>query len=342
MSDVCPAEITAVGLGSAGSKVVSLLSKQSLLIERFVYVSCDRNDFSCLERGERILVESAVDQKLNPAMVRGLAFSATPRIRSALAGSKIVFVVAGLGGATGSGLAPLVASIANECGAITVGVALMPFDYEKKLKFHAGVSLRRLRSAARGVITIDNDILLTSCPRDSTLVEIYEAANNEAVKALRSLLSSSSEATVPVGLNKLLSAVLGDGYSLLGMSSSNSSDKAEQALAGAVVSIGKIAETAETSRAVVVLTGDKSLSATEVGVAVKQLGSMLNSRDVDVEYGVSYSGTAQLQVSLLASGLRSTKYDDYDPLQKVLQGRVLDDEIDSSLPQGLELLQPCE
>jgi cell division protein FtsZ len=342
MSDINPVETTAVGLGSAGVRIVSLLSKQSLLIDRFVYVSCDRNDFSGLENGERILVESPVDQKLTPSMVRGLAFGACPKIKAVLTNSKVVFVVAGLGGATGSGLAPLVASIANECGATTVGVAVMPFEYEKKLRFHAGVSLRRLRSAARGVIAIDNDTLLTSSPEDSTLVGIYEAANKEAAKALGSLLSRSSENTVPVGLNKLLGAVIQDGYALLGMSSSASSDKAEQALAGAVVSIGKIAETAETSRAVVVLRGDKSLSATEVGVAVKRLGSMLNSGDVDIEYGVSYSGTSQLQVSLLASGFKSTKYDDYDPLQKVLRGKSLDDDMDSSLPLGLELLPACE
>ncbi len=342
MFDPNPVEITAVGLGSAGIKIVSLLSRESLLVDRFAYVSCDSNDFACVENGDKILVESPVDQKLTPSMVRGLAFSSFTRIKAALSCSKVVFVVAGLGGATGSGLAPLVASIANECGATTVGVAVMPFEYEKKMKFYAGVSLRRLRGAARGVIVIDNDTLMRSSPEDTTLVGLYEAANREAVKALGSLLSRASNSSVPVGLNKLLGTVLQDGYALLGMSSSRSTDKAEEALAGAVVSIGKLAEAAEASRAVVVLRGDKSLSAAEVGVAVKRLGSMLNSDEVDVEYCVNYSGTPQLQVSLLASGFKSTKYDDYDPLTKALRGRVMDDDLDSSLPSGLEMLASCE
>jgi cell division GTPase FtsZ len=147
---------------------------------------------------------------------------------------------------------------------------------------------------------------------------------------------------VPVGLNKVLGTVLQDGYSLLGMSSSDSSDKAEEALAGAVVSISKLAETKEANRAVVILTGDTSVSATDVGVTVKRLGSMINNQAVDVEYGVSYSGSSQLQVSLLASGFKSTKYDSYDPLLQVLRNRVIDDEMDCSLSQGLELLQSCE
>ncbi len=342
MFDPNPVEITAVGLGSAGTRMVSLLSKESLLVDRFVYVSCDNSDLGSVENGEKIFIDSPVDQKLSPSMVRGLAFDSHSRIRAALSGSKVVFVVAGLGGATGSGLAPLVASIAGELGATTVGVAVMPFEYEKKMKFHAGVSLRRLRGAARGVIVVDNETLMKSSPEDSTLVDLYTAANREAVKALGSLLSRPSGKSVPVGLNKVLGTVLQDGYALLGMSSSDSSDKAEEALAGAVVSLGKLAAAGEASRAVVVLRGDGSLSAAEVGVAVKRLGSMLNNQDVDVEYGVSYSGTAQLQVSLLASGFKSTKYDDYDPITKALRGRVLDDEMDSSLPSGLELLPSCE
>ncbi|MGP8125489.1 MAG: hypothetical protein ACLQEQ_06435 [Nitrososphaerales archaeon] len=336
------AEITAVGIGSAGAKIVSLLSRQSLLVDRFAYVSCDRDDLSSAGTGEKILVESPVDQKLTPAMVRGLAIGSHSRIRDAVEGSKVVFVVAGLGGATGSGLSPQVAAISRDAGAITVGVAVMPFEFENRLKFYAGTALKRLRAASRGVIVIDNDTLMRSSPEDSTLTSLYDAANREAVNALGSLLSRSSETSVSVGMNKLLGAVLQDGYSLLGVSSSGSIDKAEEALAGAVLSISKLAEAKEVSRAVVMLRGNASISGQEVGLAVKRLGSMINNQTVDVEYGVNYSGTAQLQVSLLASGFASTKYDEYDPLGRILAGRTIDDEMDYALPFGLESLQSCD
>jgi len=318
------------------------LSRKSLLVDRFVYLSCDRGDFSTVESKDTLLIGSPVDQKLTPSIVRGLALGACPRIRRAVSNSEVVFVVAGLGGATGSGLAPLVASLARESGAITVGVAVMPFEFEKKMKFYAGVSLRRLRAASRGVMVVDNDTLMRSSPEDSTLANLYDSANKAAVKALGSLLSRSSEGSKPVGLNKLLGTVLQEGYSLLGVSSSGEADKAEDALAGAVVSLGKLAEAKEASRAVVSLNGDATLSAKEVGLAVDRLGSMMDNNDVDVEYGVDYTGSSQLQVSLLASGFSSTKYDNYDPLAKVLGDRVLDDEMDSSLPEGLEALQPCD
>jgi cell division protein FtsZ len=335
-------EVTAVGIGSAGIKIVSLLSRKSLLVDRYAYLSCDEADFSTIESKDTLLIESPVEQKLTPAIVRGLALQSCQRIRDAVAGSKVVFIVAGLGGATGSGLAPLVASLAQETGATTVGVAVMPFEFEKKMKFYAGVSLRRLRASSRGVVVVDNDTLMRSSPEDSTLPSLYDAANKAAVKALGSLLSKSSESSKPVGLNKLLGTILQEGYSLLGVSSSGATDKAEDALAGAVVSLGKLAETKEASRAVVCLNGDSTLSAQEVGLAVDRLGSIMDSEVVDVEYGVDYSGSAQLQVSLLASGFKSTKYDDYDPLARVLGDRVLDDEMDASLPEGLEALPSCD
>jgi len=311
-------------------------------VDRFACVSCDKSDLEGVRGAERILIESRMDQKLTPPIVRGLAMGYLEQIRFALSGANVVFVVAGLGGATGSGLSPLIASMAREAGAVTVGVAVMPFDFEKKMKFHAGVSLRRLRAAARGVIVIDNDTLMRSSRGDSTLKSIYESANGEAVKALGSLLSGPEDGAVQVGLNKLLGAVLQDGYSLLGVSSSASSDKAEEALAGAVVSISKVAETKEANHAVVMLSGDSKLSASEVSVAVRRLGSMIDNQTVDVEYGVSYAGTKQLQVSLLASGFKSTKYDDYDPLNTVLGGRAIDDEMDFALQEGLEGIPPFE
>jgi cell division protein FtsZ len=335
-------KVAAVGIGSAGIKIVSLLSRKSLLIDRYVYVSCDEGDFSTIDPKDTILVESPIDQKLTPSLVRGLALKAMERMHSAIDGSEVVFVVAGLGGATGSGLAPLVASIAQEAGSTAVGVAVMPFEFEKKLRFYAGVSLRRLRSASKGVVVVDNDTLMRSSSEDTTLANLYDIANKAVVKALGSLLSRATETPKPLALNKFLGTVIQDGYSLLGVSSSGAADRAEEALAGAVVSLGKVAEAKEAGHVVVSLNADASLSAQEVGMAVGRLGSIMDNEGIDVEYAVDHSGSAQLQVSLLASGFKSTKYDDYDPLAKVLGDRTLDDDMDTALPEGLEALQPFD
>jgi len=338
MSNTVSGQVLALGIGSAGARIVSALSKETTLVDRFAYITCDESDLEAVEGGEKLLIDCPIDQKLTPPMVRGLSIAHREEIASLLANAKVVFIVAGLGRATGSGLAPVVAELAKDMGADTVSVAVMPFGFEEKLRFYSGLALRRLRAVSRGVVVVDNDTLQKSTS-DATLKEVYDLANAEAVKALGSLLARQSEDSIPVGLNKVLGTVFQDGYSILSSASSGSVDKTEEALSRAIIGISKRAETKDANHAVVVLTGDSSLRAGETGTAVKRLSSMFGSEALDVEYSVSYRGGSQLQVSVLASGFKATRYDDYDPLSRLSS---IDDGMECSLPTGLELLTPCD
>jgi len=253
----------------------------------------------------------------------------------------VVILVAGLGGATGSGLAPIVAQLASECGSIPVCVTIMPFEFEKKLRFYAGLTLKRLRAASKGVIVIDNGEMLKTAG-EATLKELYDRANEEVVGALGCLLAKPSDTAIPAGLNKFLGTVQRDGYSLLEIASSGSADKTEEALATAVIGINRLAEAKEASHAVVALLGDSSLPASDVGMAVKRLGSIMGNQSIDIEYSVSYGSRSQLLVGVLASGFKSTKYDEYDPLGSVLGTNVIDEGMDYSSFPGLEALPSCE
>ncbi len=333
MSNSASGQVLALGIGSAGARIVSSLSKETTLVDRFAYISCDESDLEAKE-GEKLLIQCPIDQKLTPPMVRGLSIAYIDEIKSLIDGARIVFIVAGLGRATGSGLAPVVAQLAKENGTDTVSVAVMPFAFEEKLRFYSGLALRRLRSVSRGVVVVDNDTLFKSTS-DATLKEVYDIANSEAVKALGSLLARQAEDSIPVGLNKVLGTVFQDGYSFLTCASSGSVDKAEEALSRAIIGISKRAETKDANHAVVVLTGDSTLKASETATAVKRLSSMFGSEAIDVEYAVNYRGGSQLQVSVLASGFKATRYDEYDPLSSL---RSIDDAMDCALPSGLEAL----
>jgi cell division protein FtsZ len=339
MSNAPSGQVLALGIGSAGVRIVSALSRETTLVDRFAYLSCDRADLESVEGGQKVLIDCPIDQKLTPSMVRGLSIPYQVEMRSLVEGARVVFIVAGLGRATGSGLAPVVAEIARESGADTVSIAMMPFGFEEKLRFYAGLALKRLRSVSRGVVVVDNDALLKSTT-DATLREIYDLANSEAVTALGSLLSRQSDDSIPVGLNKVLGTVFQDGYSFLSSATSGSVDKTEEALSRAIIGISRRAETKEANHAVVVLTGDSALRAGETATAVKRLGSMFGNGDIDIEYSVNYGGSSQLQVSVLASGFKATRYDEFDPLASVRT--VLDDSMEYSLPTGLEGLPSCE
>jgi cell division protein FtsZ len=336
MSNPTSGQVLALGIGSAGARIVSALSKETTLVDRFAYISCDAADLESVE-GEKILIECPIDQKLTPPMVRGLSIPYQSEIASLVDGAKVVFIVSGLGRATGSGLAPVVSQLAREKGADAVSIAVMPFGFEEKLRFYAGVALRRLRRTSRGVVVVDNDALLKTSS-DATLKDLYEMANAEAVKALSSLLAKQSDSAIPVGLNKVLGTVFQDGYSFLSSASSGSVDKTEEALSRAIIGISKRVETKEANHAVVVLTGDSTVSAGDTATAVKRLSSMFGNQAIDVEYSMSYRGGSQLQVSVLASGFKATRYDEYDPLAFL---DVIDDEMEYALPSGLEGLELC-
>ncbi len=337
-------DIVALGIGSAGIRIVSALSGETTLVNRFAYVTCDPADLEAAGEGEQLLIETPMVQKPSPSMVRGFAMRHHDEMRRLVKDAKVVFVVAGLGRATGSGLAPIAAGFAREAGADTVSIAVMPFDFEERLRFYAGLALKKLRSVSTGVVVVDNGSLF-NIGSEATLKELHQIANKEAVKALGLLLAKQSQDSIPVGLNKVLGTVSQDGYSFLTCASSGSNDKAEEALSRAIIGIGKKAHMNDASHAVVVLNGDSSLSASETATAVKRLGSMFGNPSLDVEYAVSYrgSGGSQLQVSVLASGFRETKYDTYDPIDSILgPGSNIDDSLDCSMVEGLEPIAPCD
>lgn len=337
MSNTAPGQVLAVGIGSAGARIVSALSRETTLVDRFAYVTCDGSDVETLD-GEKVVIDCPIDQKLTPPMVRGLSIPHQKEIADLVAGAKVVFIVSGLGRATGSGLAPIVSQLARESGAETVAIAVMPFGFEEKLRFYAGLALKQLRRTSRGVVVVDNDALLRTSG-DATVRELYETANGEAVKALGTLLAKQSESSIALGLNKVLGTVIQDGYSFLTSASSGSFDKTEEALSRAIIGISKRAETKDANHAIVMLRGDSGVSAAETATAVKRLSSMFGNDALDIEYSVSYRGGSQLQVSVLASGFKATRYDEYDPLASL---DSIDDGMDYCLVSGLDPIAPCE
>ena len=94
-------EVVALGIGSAGIRIVSALSRETTLVDRFAYLTCDEADLEAAGDGERLVIESPVVQKPSPSMVRGFAMRHHEEMRRLVNGAKVDFVVAGLGRATG-------------------------------------------------------------------------------------------------------------------------------------------------------------------------------------------------------------------------------------------------
>lgn len=177
------AVIKVVGVGGGGGNAVKHMIKSGVQGVEFI---CANTDAQALQE-----VESATVLQIGAGLTKGLGAGADPdkgqkaaiedkeRIKECLAGADMIFITAGMGGGTGTGAAPVVASIAKEMGILTVAVVTRPFIFEggRRSKL-AAIGLSNLEQYVDSVITIPNDKLLTELGDDVSFVEAFQAANN--------------------------------------------------------------------------------------------------------------------------------------------------------------------
>jgi len=319
--------ISALGIGSAGCRILSYLHRSSTLIENFIYISCDDHDFSHSPLGEKMLITSGMCSSESPSAIRGMAMGYMDKIRKILADSKYVFIISGLGGNTGSGLSPLLAKVAKESKAYVISIVAMPFKFEKNKHFYAGVALGQIRKSSDAVIIIDNDSLLENAPKEPIL-ESYALVNGKISTALNSLIEPPQGKEVGVGLKKFIETINRGGYAILSVC--ESLRETEEAVAKAGRSVHQIAEPDKARSAILCIMSDGKVSTEDVATSVSRLGSLFGNGSFEIQYGISMSNTQGLTAILLTSGFKDTKFGDYDPLAKISQFEI-DEDLDTSL-----------
>jgi cell division protein FtsZ len=192
-----PARITVVGVGGGGGNAVSRMIDAGLQGVKFVTINTDVQALW----SNRALTKIQVGEKLtnglgagaNPEIGRRAATEDTEKICDALQGSDMVFITAGLGGGTGTGGAPVVASIANRLGSekdhvLTVAVVTLPFGLEGKRRMdQAREGLAELKKYADSVIAIPNDRVLQSVPRNTPVHEAFSVADDVLLQAVQGI-----------------------------------------------------------------------------------------------------------------------------------------------------------
>jgi cell division protein FtsZ len=161
-------KILVIGCGGAGSNTVSRLAGMGLTGAMTVAVNTDSQHLKTAQADEKILIGQKLTRGMgaggDPRIGRKAAELAVPQLDSLLRGADLVFVIAGLGGGTGTGSAPVVAKLARERGAIVVAMVTTPFHLEKARIFVAEEGLETLRGYADTSIVMDNNRLLQCAP----------------------------------------------------------------------------------------------------------------------------------------------------------------------------------
>jgi cell division protein FtsZ len=313
-------KVTVIGVGSAGCRIAQQLSKESKLLEHFVYVTCDDHDVANVSHGERIIVDAMALGKESPYKLRALASQKLSEVKHELKDSQVVFIVAGLGGTVGSGIAPLIASEAIPPGAATVAILVMPFSFDKSKHFFAGGALKQMRTACSGVVLIDNEQLVD---QELPLIDAFALVNQKISLALNKLLGSTEQHEFSRGLINIVDFLKTKSYSVLCLGEIDSpSIECREAIIQAAKSLDKIViDKHEASKSIVHLCADKSVTMKEVISSIGGLSGMIGNGTMQMEYGLSANSPGQTTAIILATGFSTTKFDDYDPVDRILRNK---------------------
>ncbi len=248
--DRLPAVIKVIGVGGGGTNAVSTMFQSDIKGVQFIVVN---TDMQALELA-RAPVKLQIGSKLtcgrgagaNPEIGRNAALEDAEKIKAAIAGADMVFITAGMGGGTGTGAAPIIASLAREVGALAVGVVTKPFSFEGMARMHkAEEGINELKKSVDALIVIPNERLLNLAEKKTTLLDSFKLADGvlgQAVKGISDVVMVPGYVNVDFADVKTVMAsrgraVMGTG---IGRGESRAIDAAQKAIASPLLEDGSI------------------------------------------------------------------------------------------------------
>ena len=177
------ANIKVIGVGGAGNNAVNRMIQAGIKNVEFIAINTDRQALLLSQAPSRIQIGEKITRGLgagaNPDIGAQAAEESKTEIAEALKGADMVFVTAGMGGGTGTGAAPIVASAAKEMGILTIGVVTKPFTFEgKKRLAQAERGIESLKGKVDTLVVIPNDKLLQVIDRKTSIIEAFRMADD--------------------------------------------------------------------------------------------------------------------------------------------------------------------
>src|SRR6202023_3225214 len=268
------ARIKVIGIGGGGSNAVNRMVKTGLDGVEFIVANTDLQALGTNVAPVKLQIGDKLTKGLgagaDPNVGRQAALEDTDSIIQALDGADMIFVTTGLGGGTGTGAAPVIASLASELGALTIAVVTKPFKFEgKKRQMQAERGLEALRDCVDTIITIPNERLLTIIDRMTPLTDAFATADD----VLRQAIQGISDLILVPGLINLDFAdvktiMAGMGLAMMGTGVAEGQDRAIEAARRAISSPLLEGASVNGARGVIInVTGGPALSLVEVSEA---------------------------------------------------------------------------
>ena len=304
------AKIKVVGIGGGGGNAVNRMVDVGLNGVEFIVANTDLQALDHNKASVKIQIGHKLTKGLgagaDPNIGRQAALEDTDTLIQSLSGADMIFVTTGLGGGTGTGAAPVIASLASELGALTIAVVTKPFRFEgKKRALQAEAGLDALRECVDTVITIPNERLLSIIDRRTTLNDAFTMADD----VLRQAIQGISDLILVPGLINLDFAdvktiMSGMGVAMMGTGSAEGDNRAMQAAQKAIASPLLEDSSVNGARGVIInITGGPDLSLLEVNEASCVIQEAAHE-DANIIFGavVDPTLTGKVKITVIATG----------------------------------------
>jgi cell division protein FtsZ len=304
------ARIKVIGIGGGGSNAVNRMIEAGIEGIEFLVANTDLQALKRSRAPIKIQLGSRLTKGLgagaDPNVGREAALEDTDKIIEVLEGADMVFVTTGLGGGTGTGSAPIIASLATELDALTVAVVTKPFHFEGRRRMQqADQGLRELRECVDTVITIPNERLLHTVDRGVSLADSFKVADDVLRQAVQGI---SDLITVPGLINldfaDVKSIMQGMGMALMGAGRATGENRAIEATQQAISSPLLEEATIQGAKGVLInITGGPDLTLFEVNAASSIIRESADD-DANIIFGavIDESLTDEMKITVIATG----------------------------------------
>ncbi len=329
-------QIKVVGVGGGGGNAINRMVTAGVRGVEFIAVNTDKAALFLSKANQKIQIGDKTTAGMgaggNPDNGRAAAEESRDEIAAAIRSADMIFITAGMGGGTGTGAAPVVASIAKELGILTVGIVTKPFAFEgKKRMTQAEAGIAALGEQVDSLVVIPNERLKFVSEQKITFKNAFNIADDvlrQGVQSISELINVTS--LVNLDFADVKSIMADAGYAHMGVGVATGRDKAEQAARMAITS--PLIETSmDNARGVIIsITGSDDIGLEEVELASSIISDMAHP-DATIIWGAQLDESLEdtIRVTVVATGLGDDKKNEKkDDLAALLSdsGKENDDE----------------
>ena len=306
------AKIIVVGVGGGGNNAVNRMIDEQIAGVEFIAINTDKQALQLCKAPTLMQIGDKITKGLGagarPEVGEKAAEESAEEISAALKGADMVFVTCGMGGGTGTGATPVVARIAKEQGALTVGVVTKPFRFESKTRMSNALGgIEKLKESVDTLIVIPNDKLLEIVDRRTTMPEALKKADEvlqQGIQGITDLINVPS--LINLDFADVQTVMTDEGIAHIGIGQGRGDDKALEAVKQAVASPLLETTIAGASHVIINVSGDITLmDASDAAEFVQDLAG----EEANIIFGAMYddSRADEATITVIATGLHNVE-----------------------------------